>query len=130
MSPRGYANQYRQTAVSSAVLDASPHQLVSLMLAGARERAQLAMACLERGDLPRKSKAIHEASTIIGGLDGSLDMSAGGDIASGLAALYDYVQRRLVEANANNDATPLGEVDGLLADIENAWNAISPDTGA
>ncbi|TWI09025.1 flagellar protein FliS [Lysobacter ruishenii] len=127
MSPRGYANQYRQTAVSSAVLDASPHQLVSLMLAGARERAQLAIACLERGDLPRKAKAINEASTIIGGLDGSLNLEAGGDIADGLAALYDYAQRRLVDANVNNDAAPLAEIDGLLADIESAWNAITPD---
>jgi len=127
MSPRGYANQYRQTAVSSAVLDASPHQLVSLMLAGARERAQLAIACLERGDLPRKVKAIHEAATIIGGLDGSLDHNAGGDIASGLAALYDYAQRRLVDANVNNDAAPLAEIDSLLADIESAWNAINPE---
>lgn len=127
MSPRGYANQYRQTAVSSAVLDASPHQLVSLMLAGARERAQLAIACLERGDLPRKVKAIHEASTIIGGLDGSLNLEAGGDIANGLAALYDYAQRRLVDANVYNDAAPLAEIDGLLADIESAWNAITPE---
>lgn len=127
MSPRGYANQYRQTAVNSAVLDASPHQLVSLMLAGARERAQLAIACLERGDMQRKARAISEASTIIGGLDSSLNLEAGGDIADGLAALYDYAQRRLVDANANNDTVPLAEIDGLLADIESAWNAIAPE---
>ena len=127
MNARGYANQYRQTAVASAVLDASPHRLVSLMLAGIRERLKLASACIEIGDLPRKGQAIGEASMIIGQLDGSLDHAAGGEIADGLAALYDYSQRRLTEANLNNDAVIVQEVDGLIADIEAAWLQIDPE---
>jgi flagellar protein FliS len=95
------------------------------MLAGARERARLAEACLERGDLPRKAQAISDASAIIGGLNGALDLDAGGEIAGGLQALYDYAQRRLVEANAANEPGPLREVDQLLGEIETAWNAIA-----
>jgi flagellar secretion chaperone FliS len=126
MHARQFANQYRQTGISSAVLDASPHQLIALMLAGARERARLAIACLERGDLPRKAQAISEASAIIGGLDGALNLEAGGEIADGLQALYDYAQRRLLAANAANDAAPLREVEALLGEIESAWRAIAP----
>lgn len=129
MNARTSAQHYRQTAVSSAVLDASPHRLVSLMLAGVRERLRLASACIEIGDLPRKGQAISEASLIIGQLDGSLDHAAGGEIADGLAALYDYSQRRLTEANVNNDATVVQEVDGLIADIEAAWQQIDPERG-
>lgn len=127
MNARHLANQYRQTGVSSAALDANPHRLIALMLAGARERARLAAACLQRGDLPRKSRAISDASAIIGGLNGALNMEAGGDIADGLQALYDYAQRRLLAANADNDPGPLHEVDDLLGDIESAWLAIAPD---
>ena len=125
-STRQHANQYRQTGVSSAVLDADPHKLIALMLAGARERARLAIACLERGDLPRKAQAITDASAIIGGLNGALNMEAGGEIANGLHSLYDYAQRRLLDANAGNEAAPLHEVDTLLADIESAWIANTP----
>ena len=125
-SARNHANQYRQTGVSSAVLDASPHRLIALMLAGARERARLAIACLERGDLPRKAQAITDASAIVGGLNGALNLEAGGEIADGLHSLYDYAQRRLLEANIGNDAAPLHEVDSLLGDIESAWRAIAP----
>ena len=125
-STRQHANPYRQTGVSSAVLDADPHKLIALMLAGARERARLAIACLERGDLPRKAQAITDASAIIGGLNGALNMEAGGEIANGLHSLYDYAQRRLLDANAGNEAAPLHEVDTLLADIESAWIAITP----
>lgn len=127
MHARTSIHQYRQTGVSSAVLDASPHQLVCLMLTGARERARLAIACLDRGDLPRKAQAITDASAIIGGLNGALNLEAGGEIASGLQALYDYAQRRLLAANIENDPAPLREVDDLLGDIESAWRAISPD---
>ncbi|MGV8922432.1 MAG: flagellar export chaperone FliS [Thermomonas sp.] len=126
MQARNLANQYRQTSVSSAALDASPHQLITLMLSGARERARLAAACLERGDLLRKSQAISEASAIIGGLNGALNLDAGGEIADGLQALYDYAQQRLLVANLENDPTPLLEVDELLGDIESAWRAIAP----
>lgn len=125
-SARNLANQYRNTGVSSAVLDANPHQLITLMLAGARERARLAIACLERGDIARKAQAISEASTIVAALDGALNLEAGGEIADGLQALYDYAQRRLLTANAENDTVPLHEVDTLLGEIESAWRAIAP----
>ena len=59
-----------------------------------------------------------------------MDLDAGGEIANGLQSLYDYAQRRLLEANLNNDAQPLHEVDDLLGDIEGAWHAIAPGARA
>ncbi|GAB1596626.1 flagellar export chaperone FliS [Lysobacter claricitrinus] len=126
MSHHALASQYRQTAVSSAVLEADPHRLVALMFAGLRERLQLAAACIDAGNVARKGQAISEASTIVGHLAGSLNMDAGGEIAQNLLALYDYVQRRLLEANVANDTATLRECDGLIADIESAWTAIAP----
>ncbi len=130
MYSRNLASQYKQTGVTSAVLDADPHRLISLMFAGARQRLKLAAACIGAGNIARKGEAISEISLIIGSLDGSLDHEAGGELANGLAALYDYMQRRLVEANFNNDASILLEIDGLFADIEGAWNAIAPSAQA
>lgn len=121
---RHVAEQYRQTSVSSAVLEADPHRLIALLLAGAGERIRLAAACLGNGDIPRKAQAIGEACAIIASLNASLDHAAGGEIAGNLEALYDYSQRRLVEANLYNDTAPLHEVAGLLGDIESAWAAI------
>lgn len=126
-----YAAQYKQTGLSSEVLEASPHRLVTLMLAGAIARLQLAEQCLSRGDtglaeITRKARAISEAGAIIGGLSSGLDLEAGGEIARSLEALYDYMQRTLVEANAGNDAAKVREVADLLREIESAWSAIAP----
>jgi flagellar protein FliS len=124
MSLQSYAAQYRNTGLSSAVMEADPHRLVALLLSGACERLRLAEACVVRGDLARKGKAIGEVSAIIGHLNGSLDHEAGGEIAGSLSALYDYVQTRLIEANLHNDPAPLHESLELLGEIESAWNAI------
>ena len=124
MSLQSYAAQYRNTGLSSAVMEADPHRLVALLLAGACERLRLADACVMRGDLARQGKAIGEVSAIIGHLNGSLDHEAGGEIAGSLSALYDYVQTRLIEANLHNDPAALRESLDLLGEIESAWNAI------
>lgn len=124
MSLQSYAAQYRNTGLSSAVMEADPHRLVALLLAGACERLRLAEACVERGDLARKGKAIGEVCAIIGHLNGSLDHEAGGEIAGSLSSLYDYVQTRMIEANLHNDASALRESLELLGEIESAWNAI------
>ncbi|WP_129135842.1 flagellar export chaperone FliS [Luteimonas sp. YGD11-2] len=126
MMHRHYAQQYRQSQLEGAVMDADPHKLVSLLLSGACERVRLAEACLERGDPARKGKAIGEACAIVGHLNGSLDHEAGGEVAGNLSSLYDYVVRRLTEANLNNDAEALRECLSLLGEIETAWNAIRP----
>lgn len=130
-----YAAQYKQTGLATEVLEANPHRLVGLLLAGAIARLQLAEQCLLRGDggvadITRKARAISEAGAIIGGLSSGLDLDAGGDIAQSLDALYDYMQRALVEANAGNDAGKVREVAGLLREIESAWNAIAPPAPA
>ncbi len=119
-----YAAEYRKTSLDSAVMEADPHRLVALLLSGACDRIRLAQACIVRGDLARKGKAIGEACAIIGHLNGSLDHEAGGDIAGSLAALYDYLQTRLTESNLHNDESALRESLELLSEIESAWNAI------
>ena len=126
MMQRNYAQQYRQSQLEGAVMDADPHKLVSLLLTGACERIRLAEDCLERGDQARKGKAIGEACAIVGHLNGSLDHEAGGEIAANLSSLYDYVLRRLTEANLHNDAAALRECLDLLGEIDSAWTAIRP----
>ena len=123
-SSRQYAEQYRKVGVSTSVTDADPHKLVSLLFAGACQRIRLAQACMAQGDHARKGKAIGEACAIIGHLNGSLDHEAGGQLAANLSSLYDYIVRRLTEANLHNDRSALAESLDLLGEVESAWNSI------
>lgn len=125
MYTRNLAAQYKQTGVTSAVLDADPHKLISLLFAGVRERLRIAAACMQVGNVAKKGEAISQASLIIGNLDGALDHGNGGEIAANLSSLYEYAQHRLIGANLNNEVATLVELDGLFGDIESAWNAIA-----
>ncbi len=127
-SSRQHADQYRRMAVATRVAEADPHKLIALLLAGACERIRLAEACMHNGEQARRGKAIGEACAIVSHLSGSLDHEAGGEIAANLASLYDYLVRRLTEANLHNDVEALHESLALLVEIESAWSAIQPAT--
>ncbi len=64
---------------------------------------------------------IGKAIAIITGLDSCLDREQGGDLAANLEAIYDYMNMRLLEANAENDIAKLEEVARLMGEIRSAW---------
>lgn len=79
---------------------------------------------MERKDFAGKGLQLGKSIDIIGGLQNSLDMEAGGDISANLDALYDYSIRRLSEAGLNNDVTIVDEVTNLLREIKFGWDNI------
>ena len=118
--------QYQQVSVSSSVMDASPHRLVQILMEGALERIVLAKASMARNEIAMKGKSIGRAIDIVGGLQGSLNKEAGGEIAENLSSLYDYMVNRLLAANSRNDASILDEVSGLMIELKMGWDAM-PD---
>ena len=122
-------SQYKGVGVSAAVEGASPHRLIQMLMAGAMERIATAKGLIQHNEISKKAEQISWAISIIGGLQGALDMEAGGEIAQNLDGLYDYMARRLVEANLNNDVEILDEVLGLLLEIKSAWDVIGDNVG-
>lgn len=117
-------NTYSEVAVQSNAAYASPHRLIQMLLEGALEKIAIAKGHMTRRQIAGKGQHIGWAISIIGGLRASLDMTAGGEIAQNLDALYDYMERRLLHANQENDANALDEVSGLLREVKSAWDAI------
>lgn len=121
----GALRQYQNTAViDAASADIPPQQLIAMLLSGALERLNTARGCILGGDLQRKAPLIASASAIIEHLRLCLDRQAGGEIARNLDALYDYMGRRLLRANLDNDAAGVDEVAGLLRTIKAAWDDV------
>jgi flagellar secretion chaperone FliS len=108
--------------LDSVILSADPMELVSIMYGAARDAVGRARTALERGDIGTRSREITKTSEIINELLLSLDHSRGGEISRNLAELYDYMQRRLNEANAKQSMEPLVEVAALLATLKDGWD--------
>lgn len=124
------AQQYQRLGDSAKVYDAGPHRLVQIMFEGALARLTLARGVMARGDYEAKSKAIGSVVAIVGGLQDCLDMEKGGELATNLNALYDYIQRRLFRAGIDNDVAMIDEVRELLMLVKEGWDGIDPNAVA
>ncbi|MFZ0258274.1 MAG: flagellar export chaperone FliS [Gammaproteobacteria bacterium] len=116
---------YHQIDERSGVESASPHRLIQMLLAGALSRIATAQNHMKRQEIAKKGEQISAAISIIEGLRASLDLDRGGEIAANLEQLYDYMSRRLVQANARNDSAMLSEIQGLLREIRSGWDGIT-----
>jgi flagellar protein FliS len=130
-SPHNGANAYAKIGIETGVLAASPHQLTAMLFDGALIALVAAEQHMKDGEIPEKGKAISKAISIIEeGLRASLNKKVGGELAQNLDALYEYMSRRLLEANVKNDPKIIEEIHGLLKDLKASWDAIRPDATA
>lgn len=123
------ASSYRRLDLETSVAQADPHKLVAMLFDGACLAIAQARRALREGRIPAKGEATGRAVRILEeGLKASLD-PRGGEIASNLQALYDYMARRLLSANLNGDDSQYAEVEGMLDRLRDAWNEIGPRVG-
>ncbi|WP_025598278.1 flagellar export chaperone FliS [Burkholderia sp. WSM2230] len=122
------ANAYARVGVETGVMGASPHRLIVMLYQGARQAIAQARMHVQQGNVSGRGEAIGKAIQIVeSGLQQSLNLEVGGEIAQRLNALYSYMSRRLLEANIKASEAMLVEVDGLLATLEEAWIGIAPE---
>ncbi|MDB5814258.1 MAG: fliS [Rhodocyclales bacterium] len=116
------AAAYARVGVETNVSTANPHQLVMMLFDGALLAINSAAISMANGDLVAKGMSTSKAIEIITyGLKASLDSEAGGELATRLGSLYDYMCQRLFFANAENNEAILNEVSGLLNELREAW---------
>jgi flagellar secretion chaperone FliS len=111
--------------LETKVLSASPVQLVHLAYEGAIEALSDARSHLAGKRIQERVRAITKVQLILTELQNSLDFNQGGDVSIQLGRLYDYMQRRLTEANFKQIEEPLSEVQGLLQTLDEAWKEIA-----
>lgn len=127
MNTRAAIDAYANIGLSTDILSADPHKLTSMLFEGALLAIARARGAMTQGQSAEKGRSLSKAIAIVGeGLNASLDKEIGGDLARNLSALYDYMVRRLTDANLKNDAKALDEVSGLLAELKDAWESIRP----
>ena len=119
--------QYKQVRVHSGIMDASPHRLIQMLMEGALERIAQAKGSIMNKNIAGKGENIGKAIDIIGGLKSSLNKEAGGELAANLGNLYDYMVRRLLDANVRSEISILDEVAGLMTEIKIGWDNM-PDS--
>jgi flagellar protein FliS len=116
---------YVQTGIETAVPEAAPHRLIQMLFEGVLAAVADARVKLNAGDIPGRGQAISKAISIIErGLQPSLDINKGGELAERMNALYAYIITRLLHANLRGKEEGLLEAGRLMSELHSAWRAI------
>lgn len=114
-------NVYSENYLKNQIETASKEQLLIMFYDGAIRFINRATIAIENNNIEQRSYCINKASAIISELSTTLNHDIGGQIATDLDALYDFMIRELVKANASNSVKPLNPVLTILTDLRETW---------
>ena len=120
---------YQQVATKTA----PPGQLVLMLYEGAGKFLERALAGFDIDDPADSNEAINNniirAQDIIFELNVTLNMNEGGQLAITLRSLYEYMDRRLMEANLKKDKAIVKEVLDRVHVLRDAWSQMLNNQG-
>jgi len=112
--PNPYANYQQQS-----ILTATPGDLTLMLYNGCIKFIKQAEIAIDHKDVPAANTAIVRAQDIILEFMSTLDMEI--EISHNLMALYEYIHRRLIEANIRKDKQILAECLELVTELRDTW---------
>lgn len=107
--------QYKQNSIISA----DKGDLTLLLYDGAVKSIKQGIKFIEEKKIQDVHNSIIKAQEIITYLSETLNMEY--EISGNLYSLYEYINRRLFEANMKKDKYILNEALGLVADLRDTW---------
>jgi flagellar secretion chaperone FliS len=114
-------DSYRRVATQTA----TPGQLVLMLYDGALKFMEKALSGFEHQDPKLFNQTINNnilrAQAIIHEMNASLNMQAGGEVASNFRRLYNYFYRRLTQANRTKQKAPIQEVISHVRRLRHSW---------
>lgn len=111
-------NAYKQNSVTTA----SPGELTLMLYNGCIKFLGKAKIAIDEKNIEEKNTNIQRAQAIIAELMATLNMNI--EISKQMLPLYEYMNRRLVEANIQNDAAIIEEVEGLVTEFRDTWKEV------
>jgi flagellar protein FliS len=125
MNPYASPQAYRD----SAVLTASPEQLVVMLYDGAVRFLRQGEVAMGEGAWVHSFEKLSRAEAIIDELLATLNMEAG-EISDRLQAIYIFCKKTLIEARIQRQTEKIGQVVALLSNLREAWAKLAEQGAA
>ena len=107
---------------NSKIMTASPAELTLMLYDGAIKFCNIAIAGIEKNDIEKAHNNIVKVERIINEFQATLDHKY--PVAKDFDNVYNYLKRRLLEANMKKDAEILEEVLGHLRTMRDTWKEV------
>jgi flagellar secretion chaperone FliS len=111
-----------QAYQNNAVQTASPGELTLLLYNGCIKFIKLAKKAIEEKNMAEKNTNLIKAQDIVQELMVTLNMEY--EISKNMMSMYDYIYRRLIEANVKNDLSILDEIEGYVTEFRDTWKQV------
>ena len=108
-----------QAYKSNTVNTASPGELTLMLYNGCLKFIKAAKTAMENQQLEAKNENLLKAQKIISELMVTLNMDLA--VSQNMMQMYDYINRRLIEANIKNDSLILDEMSELVTEFRDTW---------
>jgi flagellar protein FliS len=105
-------------------ITADPKRLVLMCYEEAIRNLKIARAKYVSRDYEEKARALIKAQDFICALNSALDFEKGGEVASNLHALYNYMMHSLTEADLQRDLKAIDHIVWMLMELSAAWEDI------
>jgi flagellar secretion chaperone FliS len=115
MIPNNAYNQYKENSVFTA----SPEELTLMLYNGLIKFLMLAQKAIDEKESQKAHESIVRAEDIVQEFMASLNMKY--DVSRNMMLMYDYMYRRLIEANTKKDKEILEEVLGFAKEFRDIW---------
>lgn len=109
---------YQQNSVSTA----SPGELTLMLYNGALKFMRMAKKGIDEKNLELKNTNLIKAQKIVQELMVTLNPDL--EVSKSMLSMYDYMNRRLIEANIKNDLTIIEEVETLMTEFRDTWKQV------
>ncbi|WP_332650932.1 flagellar export chaperone FliS [Lysinibacillus sp. 54212] len=111
-------NAYKQNSVTTA----SPGELTLMLYNGCLKFLEKAKVAILDKNIEERNYYIQRAQAIISEFMSTLNTDI--EISNQMLPLYEYMNRRLTEANIGNDITIIEEVEGLVTEFRDTWKEV------
>lgn len=114
-----YQNDASKQYKENSVYTMSPEELTLMLFNGLIKFLMKAESALIEKDYEGSNNNLLRAQDIINEFVVTLDMQY--EVSNGMALMYDYMLRRLVEANVKKESSIINEVIGYAKELRDAW---------
>ncbi len=106
----------------SKILTASPSELTLMLYEGAIKFCNLALIAIDKNDFSKANLNITKAEKIIMEFRTTLDFKY--EVSKHFDLVYDYIYRRLIDANIKKDKDILEEALGYIREMRDTWKEV------
>jgi len=115
---------YKSTSIDGRAAGADIHKLVLMLFDGFLDELESVTGHINQKRYDKKAQSIEKMMRILGGLEASLDLESGNEIAINMKNLYEHCGQSLLQASLKNDLSYIDSVRTVMTTLQERWKGL------